>query len=310
MSAAIKTHNLTKRYGNQRGIEELTLEVAHGEVFGFLGPNGAGKTTTIRTLLDLLRPTSGTARVLGMDTRRDRAEIHRRVGYLPGEFVAYQNLTGRDYIAYLASLRGGVEKRYVAGLAEALDADIGRRISSLSHGNKQKLGLLQAFMHRPEVLILDEPTQGLDPLVQRQFHDMMSEARAAEQTVFLSSHDLPEVEHVCDRVALVREGRLIEVADVGDLKVRSARKVEIHFARPVPRGAFEGLAGIKDLEVEGDVVRCTVTASMDALVKAAARFDVLDLESVAPGLEEIFLSMYDGPGGHVPQIREASPGAP
>jgi ABC-2 type transport system ATP-binding protein len=311
VDAAIATRSLTKRYGRQRGIEELNLEVHHGEVFGFLGPNGAGKTTTIRTLLDLLRPTSGSARVLGMDTRSDRAEIHRRVGYLPGEFVAYQNLTGREYLTYLASLRGGIEKRYVTELAESLDADLDRRIASLSHGSKQKLGLMQAFMHRPELLILDEPTQGLDPLVQRQFHDMMSDARAAEQTVFLSSHDLPEVEHVCDRVGLVREGRLIEVADVGDLKVRSARSVVLHFARPISRSAFDAVPGLRELHVQGDVVRCTVTGTMDSLVKAAAQFEVLDMESTAPGLEEIFLSMYDAPGSQeAREVRDGDTGAP
>ena len=302
MDAAIATRDLTKRYGSRRGITELTLEVRRGEVFGFLGPNGAGKTTTIRTLLDLLRPTSGTARLLGMDARRDRAEIHRRVGYLPGEFACYPNLTGREYLTYLTSLRGGVEKRYVAELAESLDADLDRRIASLSHGNKQKLGLIQAFMHRPELLILDEPTQGLDPLIQRQFHGMIADARAAEQTVFLSSHDLPEVAHVCDRVGLVREGALIEVAGVGDLKMRSARRVEVRFARPVRRAAFERVPGVGELRIEGDLVRCKGSGSIGPLIKALA------------GSRSATSRARPGPGGRVPDLlrrargRELPPG--
>jgi ABC-2 type transport system ATP-binding protein len=288
----IVTEHLTKSYGTSRGIVDVSMTIGAGEVFGFLGPNGAGKTTTIRTLLDFIRPTSGGATVLGLDTRSASVEIHRRVGYLPGEFATYEHMTGGDYLAYFAALRGGVDQHLVDMLAERLESDLSARIASLSHGNKQKLGLIQAFMHRPTLLILDEPTSGLDPIMQQRFQSLVLDARAAGQTVFLSSHDLPEVERVCDRVGIIREGRLITVEDVGSLKARAVRMLELHFASPVPADAFTGLAGVRDVQVHGDVVRCTVAGAMDAVVKAAARFEVVDLSSHEPSLEDIFMTFY------------------
>jgi ABC-2 type transport system ATP-binding protein len=294
---AIVTQQLTKSYGSSRGIVDVSMTVEAGEVFGFLGPNGAGKTTTIRTLLDFIRPTAGHATVLGLDPHRDSIEVHRRVGYLPGEFVAYEHMTGRAYLEYLAALRGGAGRADIDALAERLQADLSAKISSLSHGNRQKLGLIQALMHRPPLLILDEPTQGLDPIVQQTFHALVFEGREAGQTVFLSSHVLPEVDRICDRVGIIREGRLITVEDVGALKSRAVRTVELHFAVPVPADAFTGLPNVRDVEVHGDVVRCTVAGSMDPLVKTAARFEVLDVESHEPSLEDIFLTFYAGDGG-------------
>jgi ABC-2 type transport system ATP-binding protein len=288
----VVTDHLTKSYGASRGIVDVSMTIEAGEVFGFLGPNGAGKTTTIRTLLDFIRPTSGCAAVLGLDPRASSVEIHRRVGYLPGEFAPYEHMTGREYLAYFAALRGGVDQELVDGLADRLQSDLSVKVASLSHGNKQKLGLIQAFMHRPTLLVLDEPTQGLDPIVQQQFHTLAFEARAAGQTVFLSSHDLPEVERVCDRVGIIRDGRLITVEDIGSLKARAVRTLEIHFASPVPADAFTGLAGVRDVEAHGDVVRCTVAGAMDPVVKAAARFEVVDLSSHEPSLEDIFLTFY------------------
>ena len=293
----IAAQRLTKRYGAQRGIVELTFAVDPGEVFGFLGPNGAGKTTTIRTMLDLIRPTSGSVALLGLDSHGRSVEIHRQIGYLPGEFALYEHMTGRDYLAYFADLRGGADAGFVDVLAKRLDSDLDARIASLSHGNKQKLGLIQAFMHRPRLLILDEPTQGLDPLIQQEFHRMIWEARDAGQTVFLSSHVMPEVERVCDRVGIIREGSLVAVEDVGALKAKAVRTLELHFAEPVPREAFAGLPRVSDLEVHGDVVRCDVTGSMDAVIKAAARFELLDVESHEPSLEDIFLRFYGREGG-------------
>ena len=293
----ISTTGLTKFYGSNRGIIDVTMSIGTGEVFGFLGPNGAGKTTTIRTLLDFIRPTSGRATVMGLDPQRDVVQIHRLVGYLPGEFSLYEHMTGRDYLEFLAELRGGVANERIGSLAERLQADLSLKIESLSHGNKQKLGLIQAFMHRPPLLILDEPTQGLDPIMQQVFHALVLEARGSDQTVFLSSHVLPEVERMCDRVGIIREGRLITVEDVGALKARAVRMVDLHFAHPVPADAFSGLSEVRDLEVHGDVVRCSVAGSMDALVKAAARFEVLDVESHEPSLEDIFLTFYGGDGG-------------
>ena len=293
---AIVTDQLTKSYGSSRGIVDVSMTIEAGEVFGFLGPNGAGKTTTIRTLLDFIRPTAGRATVLGLDPHRNSVEIHRRVGYLPGEFSLYEHMTGRDYLGFFATLRGGVDQQVIDALAERLQSDLDTKIASLSHGNRQKIGLVQAFMHQPPLLILDEPTQGLDPIVQQTFHGLVLEARQAGQTVFLSSHVLPEVERVCDRVGIIREGRLIAVEDVGALKTHAVREVELHFAAPVPTDAFADLPGVRDLEIHGDVVRCKVSGSMDALIKAAARLEVIDIESHEPSLEDIFLTFYGRDG--------------
>ena len=294
MADVIVADGLTKFYGKQRGVIDLSFAVAPGEVFGYLGPNGAGKTTTIRTLLDFIRPTAGRARVFGLDTREGSIEIHRRTGYLPGEYTLYENLTGAEYLDHLGSLRGGVDRGYVGELAERLDLNLAMRIRSLSHGNRQKVGLIQAFMHRPELLILDEPTTGLDPLVQQAFHHMIGEIRHEGRTVFLSSHVMPEVERLCDRVGIIREGRLVAVEDIGDLRAKGMRALEIHFASPVPAGAFEGLPGVRDVASEGDRIRCTVVGPMDAVVKSAARFEVVDLTSHEPSLEDIFLTFYGG----------------
>ena len=221
MTAVIKTERLTKSYGEHRGIVELDLEVAEGEIFGFLGPNGAGKTTTMRVLLDLIRPTSGRAEVFGIETTADPSAIHQRVGYLPGEFDLYDRLTGAQTITYFGNLRGGVDKAYVAKLVEALDLDPSRRFKEYSKGNKQKVGLIVALQHRPDLLILDEPTSGLDPLVQQTFFGLVREARDDGRTIFLSSHIIDEVDRTCDRVAIIREGRLVQVdSHRGDPRAR------------------------------------------------------------------------------------------
>jgi ABC-2 type transport system ATP-binding protein len=296
MRDVIRTEGLTKYYGRgrrrSRGVDGLDLAVRPGEVFGFLGPNGAGKTTTIRLLLDLIHPTAGRAEVLGMDTRTRSVEIRRLVGYVPGELGLYENLTGRELLAYLANLRAGVDRSYVDELAGRLDVDLSRHVHDLSRGNKQKLGLLQAFMHRPELLVLDEPTGGLDPLVQQEFHGLVAEHTAAGGTVFLSSHVLSEVEHLAQRVAIVRDGRLVVVEEVAALKARAVRRLELDFARPVPAAAFNGIAGVRGLQATDGVVRCAVEGSVDALVKAAARFELLNVVSHEPNLEEIFLAYY------------------
>jgi ABC-2 type transport system ATP-binding protein len=295
-SHAIALDRLTKRYGTRRGVEEVSLTVDPGEVFGFLGPNGAGKTTTIRTMLDLLRPTDGKAELLGLDSHRDAFEIHRRVGYLPGDYTAYRRMTGRRYLEFFAELRDLPSSSF-EGLAERLGSDLEPRIASLSHGNVQKLGVIQALMHEPELLVLDEPTQGLDPLVQREFHALVRETSARGGTVFLSSHVLPEVERICDRVGIIADGRVIAVEDVGDLRARAIRQMEFHFAHRLDTDAFDGLAGVSDLEIHGDVLRCTVQGSVDALLKAVARYEVIDVQSRQPGLEELFLAFYREPGG-------------
>jgi ABC-2 type transport system ATP-binding protein len=290
----IAVEHLTKSYGRSRGVVDLTYAVSPGEVFGYLGPNGAGKTTTIRTLLDFIRPTSGRAFVFGLDARRDSIEIHRRTGYLAGEMSLYERLTGAEYLRHLGLLRGGVDAGFVRDLADRLDCDLSVRIRSLSHGNRQKVALIQAFMHRPELLVLDEPTQGLDPLIQQEFNRMVEEARRDGRTVFLSSHVLPEVERLCDRVAIIREGRLVTIEDVGDLKARQVRTLTIHFAGTVPPGPFEGLPSVREVRALGDALQLTVAGPLDAVVKEAARFEVVDLESREPSLEDVFLAYYEG----------------
>ena len=290
----INTIKLTKFYGKQLGIEDVDLEVRRGEVFGYLGPNGAGKTTTIRILLDFIRPTSGTATVFDLDIRQSSVEIHRRVGYLNGELALYNDMTGEDLLKYLGNLRGGLDWKYVRELAARFECDLPRRIQGLSLGNKQKLGLLQAFMHKPELLILDEPTNGLDPLMQHQFYDLLSETKKEGRTVFLSSHILPEVEKVCDRVGIIRQGRLVTVETIESLKSHSLRQLEIHFAKAVPREKFSNAPGVRDIVVQDNVLTCTVVGSLDALVKAAAQFEVVNIVSHEPTLEEIFMTYYEG----------------
>src|SRR5512132_4360343 len=234
MTAIIETERLTKSYGANRGIVDLDLEVTEGEVFGFLGPNGAGKTTTIRTLLDHLRPTSGRARIFGIETTADPVAIHRRTGYIPGEFTLYDRLTGGQTIAYFANLRGGVDAAYQKALIERLDVDPTRRFKEYSKGNKQKIGLVIALQHRPELLILDEPTSGLDPLVQQSFYALVREAKAEGRTVFLSSHILSEVERTCDRVAIIKDGKLVKVDRTEALRDLAHHEVELRFVDGVP----------------------------------------------------------------------------
>ncbi len=290
--AAVVTDGLTKLYGRTVGVQDLSITLWPGEAFGFLGPNGAGKTTTIRTLLDFIRPTRGTATIFGLDSRRDSVAVKRRIGYLPAELSLYGEMTGHEYLRHFALLRGGVDQRYVGALGERLRCDMHLKIRSLSHGNQRKVGIIQAFMHRPELLVLDEPTSGLDPLVQQEFHAIVDEARAAGAGVLLSSHVLPEVERICDRVGILSHGRLVTVEHIATLKERSLRRVEITFATPVATAEFERIQGVSGVEVEGAALRCAVSGAIDPLVKAAARHTVLDMVIREPSLEEIFLTYY------------------
>jgi ABC-2 type transport system ATP-binding protein len=295
----ITADGLTKFYGHDRGVEDLTFSVGAGEVFGFLGPNGAGKTTTIRTMLDFIRPTSGTVRLFGLDAHHRGPEIHAKVGYLPGELALYERLTGERYLRDFAAFRGGIDLAFARDLATRLGLDLTKRIEDLSHGNKQKVGLVQAFMHRPELLVMDEPTQGLDPLVQQTFYAMLDEERQRGTTVFLSSHVMPEVERVCDRVGIIREGRLATVSDIGDLKARVRRRIELHFDGPAPRDAFARLPGIRGLRSHGDELSLEIEGSVDPVIKEAARHTVINIETNEPSLEELFLT-YFGPNGEAP----------
>jgi len=292
MTAVIETEKLTKSYGSHRGIIEVDLAVAQGEIFGFLGPNGAGKTTTIRTLLDLIRPTSGTARVFGIESSADPVAIHRRIGYLPGEFALYDRLTGGQHLEYFANLRGGVDPAYRASLVERFDLDPSRKFKEYSKGNKQKVALVIALQHRPELLLLDEPTAGLDPLVQQTFFGVLREAVADGATVFLSSHILSEVEKTADRVGIIREGRLVKVGTVDDLRDLAHHQVELRFAGEVPVAAFEVLPGVSEVIVDDHVLRLRVAGAITPVVQAAAQYELLDFVSREPSLEETFLAQY------------------
>lgn len=289
----IRTEGLTKIYGKQRGIIDVNLDIRRGEVFGYLGPNGAGKTTTIRTLLHFIFPTRGRASIFGLNIAQKHLEIRHRVGYLPGELEAYDNLTGAGLLEFLGRLRGGVDWQYVNELAQRFDYNLSQRLKTLSHGNRQKAGLIQAFMNKPELLILDEPTIGLDPLMQQEFYRLIGEAKAGGRTVFLSSHIMPEVERVCDRVGIIREGRLIAVEDVDVLKARAIRRLEIHFAVPVSPEQFNNITGVRDVQVQDNILTCTIAGEIDTLIKTAAQYQVVNVISHEPSMEEIFLAYYN-----------------
>jgi ABC-2 type transport system ATP-binding protein len=292
MTAVVETEQLSKSYGPFRGIIEVDLVVNQGEVFGFLGPNGAGKTTTIRILLDLIRPTSGRARVFGIETTADPVAIHRRIGYLPGEWNLYDRLTGAETITYFANLRGGVDRTYVEQLVERLDLDPSRRFREYSRGNKQKVGLICALQHRPDLLVLDEPTAGLDPLVQQTFNELLFEARGEGRTVFLSSHIISEVERTCDRVAIIREGRIVRLDTVEAVRSLAAHEVELRFTAPVAAAPFEAIPGVRNLVEEGRTLRMLVAGPIAPVVRLAGQFDLVDFVSREPSLEEVFLSEY------------------
>jgi len=292
MDPVIRTEKLTKAYGSHRGIIDIDLEVTEGEAFGFLGPNGAGKTTTIRTLLDHIRPTSGRATLFGIETTVDPVGIHRRIGYLPGEFALYDKLTGGQTIEYFANLRGGVDATYQKQLLQRLDLDPSRKFKEYSKGNKQKVGLVVALQHSPDLLMLDEPTSGLDPLVQQTFYELIREAKTEGRTIFLSSHILSEVEKTCDRVAIIRDGRLVKVDRTEALRDLAHHEVELRFAGDPPMGAFAVLPGVSDVTADGNVLKMRVSGSITPVVREAANYELLDFVSREPSLEETFLAQY------------------
>ncbi|HEU0028454.1 MAG TPA: ABC transporter ATP-binding protein [Ktedonobacterales bacterium] len=311
MATIIKAVELTKDYGGNRGVMDLTFEVAEGEVFGFLGPNGAGKSTTIRLFMGLLRPTAGQTTIAGFDCWRQATAVKRLAGYLPGEWTFDAGLTGAQILEYLANLRGGVDRAYVRRLIERFELDPSRRFREYSHGNKQKIGLIQAFMSRPRLLVLDEPTIGLDPLNQREFYAMVAEARAAGQTIFLSSHILAEVERTCDRVGIVREGHLVTVDTVANLKEIKAHAMDISFSGPASPDWFAGLPGVLSatLETGGRAVRLMVQGETREVIQAAAAHGATNIATYEPSLEEIFLRFYTPRAPRAPSA-PLQPGAP
>jgi len=290
---AIHTERLTKHYGDVHALVDLDLEVRVGEVFGFLGPNGAGKTTMIRTVLDEIRATAGRASILGLDSHEKSVEIRRHIGYVPGDLALYPNLTGRDTLTYFANLRGGVDWGYVDELAARLNADLSKKVGDLSSGNRQKIGLIQAFMNRPELLIMDEPSSGLDPLMQREFQTMMSEVVAEGRTVFLSSHTLSEVQRVADRVGIIRHGRLIALEAVASLRSKAIRRVDLFFDADVDESVFVGLPGVREVESQNHHVVLSFDGQMETLLKVATdRYNLIDITTQEADLEEIFLTYY------------------
>jgi ABC-2 type transport system ATP-binding protein len=294
----IEITNLKKNYGSIEAVKGISFQVRQGEIYGLLGPNGAGKSTTISTILDFIRPTRGKATVLGMDSRSHSVAIHRSVGYLAGELAMYEKMSGREMLQYLAALRKVDAEAEIVSLANRFDLDLDRKIRAYSSGNRQKVGLVQAFMHRPELLILDEPTSGLDPIVQQEFYALLREVSAEGRTVFLSSHILPEVERVTDRAAIIRNGHLMVVADIDQLKQQAQRQLEMTFTTPVDRAEFDALETVRQVAVaeQGHTITVTVAGPVDPVVKVAARHEVASIVSHDGDLESAFLAYYsDGP---------------
>jgi ABC-2 type transport system ATP-binding protein len=295
---AIHTEKLTKHYGKTEALNDLDVDIPPGEIFGFLGPNGAGKTTTIRTLMDEIRPTRGRASILGMDTHEKTVEIRDSVGYVPGDLALYPNLTGKDTLTYYANLRGGVDWGYVDELADRLDSDLSVKVGDLSSGNRQKVGVIQAFMNKPKVLIMDEPSAGLDPLMQREFQKMMREVAAEGTAIFLSSHTLSEVQRVADRVGIIRHGCLIALETVQALRKKAMRQVELELDGKADAAVFEAVEGVSDVRVSNDTAVMTFGGDMGVLLKAVnARYSIVDISTHSADLEEIFLTYYQDEEG-------------
>ena len=291
MAPAISLNNLTKSYGKSRGIENITFDVMPGEVFGFLGPNGAGKTTAIRTLVGLINATSGSAQILGQDALKSSVKLRSQIGYLPGVLSIYKGFTSWQYLKFIAKMRGVNCDAKITEYAQRLNLDLHKHISDLSKGNRQKVGVIQAFMHQPAVLFLDEPTSGLDPIVQREFEAILDEAKARGAAVMLSSHVLSEVEHLADRVAIIDEGKLVVVEKISVLKEKASRTIDMYFKSAVNKELFAQVPGIKDLEVKGDRVSCTVIGSEAQLLSVAIANGLDSVRTHEPTLDEIFLSL-------------------
>ena len=295
VETVLRTHKLTKRFGKFVAVRDLDLDVTRGEIYGFLGPNGAGKSTTIRMLIDLIRPTSGSAEIFGRNVRKHGTSVRHRIGYLPGELALYENLSPRQLYEYSGSLYGVRDLRYALELSERLKVtDVDVKIGSLSQGNKQKVGIVQALLHQPQLAILDEPTNALDPLVRQEVYRILQEARSRGMTVFFSSHVLAEAERICDRVAIIREGELSRVGTVDELKAISPRRMKICFNGHVPLDELSAIPGVSDARVNGDpnTVDLMVRENMDAIIKVASRYNVGDFYSEDVSLEEIFLGYY------------------
>lgn len=288
----IKITGLSKYYGKSRGIVDLNLEVLQGEILGYLGPNGAGKTTTMRILMDFIRASEGTAQIFGMDSHKDSLNIRRNIGYLSTSPVLYENLTGRQFLTYCMNIKGQDETTSFIELAERLNCDLDKKIDTLSHGNKQKIAIIRALAHKPQLVIMDEPTTGLDPLVQNEFESIIREMAADGSTILFSSHVLSEVENICDRIAIIGNGKLITMENVSDLKSKQTRILTVTFADNVEAQTFGSVPGIKNVDIVNNQLSFEISGPIDSIIKAIAKYKVLDIKIHEPDLEEIFLSYY------------------
>jgi len=290
--SAIIVNNLTKYYGNLLALDSLNLSVNEGQIFAFIGPNGAGKTTTIRLLLNLIKPTEGEIRLLGLNFKTNEVLIKQKIGFLPGELSLYNNLKGSEFLTYFENLRKYSDKKYIRNLSDRLDIDLSRKIGELSKGNKQKIGIIQSLMHRPELMILDEPTSGLDPLVQQEFHQILFENKQEGKTIFLSSHVLTEVEKVADRVGFIRDGKLVIENDMENLKESSQKYVEIKFSEHIERDELMKIPNITDVIINDETIQCIIKGPIDPFIKIIAHYAITDLSIRDQDLEEIFIDYY------------------
>lgn len=296
---ALKIDHVTKRYDSKHGVHDINLEVKRGEVFGFLGPNGAGKSTTINTILDLLKPDTGTITVLGLDHHKNVKEVHSRLGYLSGDMETDPSLTGKQYLNYAAHLHGGVDQTIIDGLIKRLKSDVTTKIKHLSRGNKQKIGLIAALMHDPDILILDEPTSGLDPLIQAEFNAIIREHKAKGKTTFISSHVLSEVQTVCDRVGFIRDGQLIHVDTLAGLMEQTSRNVTIHFRDDTPHEKIASLSGVRNVKREDGTMSFTFDGDINQLLALLAKHPINNIQIAEPDLEELFMNYYRQEERHV-----------
>lgn len=291
---AVELKGLTKFYGKSRGIEDITFDIEQGETFGFLGPNGAGKSTALRTLVGLIFATSGEAKILGEDALIANPKLRARIGYLPGSLGLYKQLTGWEALTFIAKMRGKNCDKEIKLYAERLELDLHKHIHDLSKGNRQKVGVIQAFMHQPEVLFLDEPTSGLDPLVQREFEAMLDEVKARGGSVMLSSHVLSEVDHLANRIAVIKDGRLVVVDEISKLKSKAIHSLVLTFDQPVNPAIFAGILGVSDVLTSGNVITCKVVGNENHLLTIATANGVTNVRSVEQSLDEIFLGLVAG----------------
>lgn len=289
---ALKFDHVSKHYGSSRGVEDLNFSVPRGEIFGFLGPNGAGKTTTIRMILDAIRPSAGSIKVLGLDSHHDSVTVHSKIGYLSGDIELDRRLTGHQYLEYIANLRGNVPWATIQKLIDRLDCQTDKKIAYLSRGNKQKIGLVAALMHSPEILILDEPTSGLDPLVQQEFQTIIQEHKAAGKTAFISSHVLSEIEQTCDHVGFIRQGKLVDVQSLKALQEKSLRKVRVNLTQKRAK-ALQGVNGVHNLVINDKQISCTVSKNFKGLLQALAKLPVKDIVIEEASLDDLFMHYYE-----------------